>query len=201
MLGAFVTLALVTIGVNFFVAFIIGAVFCAILGVTIERFAYRPLRQVQRIAAILSAIAVSFILQNLVILFWGAQNRVFPDIIPNQIIRVKGITFSSLQIEILAISIFSVFIIEIALRRTKIGLAIRAVNQDIPISSLMGVNVNKMIALTFALGSILAALGGVLVRYYLGVVYPRMGYLGTMKAFTAAILGGMGSVLGALLGR
>jgi branched-chain amino acid transport system permease protein len=200
MLGAFITLTLVLAGVNFYLAFVVAAIACATLGVLIERFAYRPLRDVQRISATLSAIAVSFILQNGALLTWGAEQRVFPPVLPDRPIRYGGVVFSSLEIAILVIAVVSVIVLELALRHTKLGLAIRAVNQDIPTASLMGVHVNRIIALVFIVGSVLAALAGVLVGNYLSVIYIRMGYLGTLKAFTAAILGGLGSVVGALVG-
>lgn len=200
MLGAFVTLTLINVGVNLFVAFVVAAAFCVVLGIGIERFAYRPLREVNRIAATLSAIAVAFILENLALLAWGAEQRVFPSIGADRPLRIGNAILSSQEVVILAISIACVVLIEVALRRTKIGLAIRAISQDIPTSSLMGVNVDLIIGITFAVGSILAALGGLLVGSYLSVIYVTMGDLATLKAFTAAILGGIGSVTGALLG-
>jgi branched-chain amino acid transport system permease protein len=200
MLGAYVTLTLMLSGVSFYVAFAIAALFCAALGIAIERYAYRPLRQTYRIAATLSAIAVSFILQNGALLHWGAQQRVFPSIVPDQPIQVAGVLVSPMQVLILAVSLAAVVAIELALRWTKVGLAVRAVSQDIPIASLMGVNVNALISLAFGVGSILAALGGVLVGSYLNSIYVTMGDLATLKAFTAAILGGIGSITGALLG-
>jgi branched-chain amino acid transport system permease protein len=200
MLGAYVTLTLMLSGVRFYFAFVIAALFCATLGIAIERFAYRPLRQTYRIAATLSAIAVSFILQNGALLHWGAEQRVFPSIVPDRPIQIAGLLVSPIQILILGVSIAAVVAIELALRWTKVGLAIRAISQDIPIASLMGVNVNALIALAFGVGSILAALGGVLVGSYLNSIYVTMGDLATLKAFTAAILGGIGSITGALLG-
>jgi branched-chain amino acid transport system permease protein len=200
MLGAYVTLTLMLSGVSFYVAFAIAALFCAALGIAIERYAYRPLRQTYRIAATLSAIAVSFILQNGALLHWGAQQRVFPSIVPDQPMQVAGVLVSPMQVLILAVSLAAVVAIELALRWTKVGLAVRAVSQDIPIASLMGVNVNALISLAFGVGSILAALGGVLVGSYLNSIYVTMGDLATLKAFTAAILGGIGSITGALLG-
>jgi branched-chain amino acid transport system permease protein len=200
MLGAYVTLTLMLAGVRFYLAFVIAALFCATLGIAIERFAYRPLRQTYRIAATLSAIAVSFILQNGALLHWGAEQRVFPSIVADRPIQVAGLLVSPIQVLILGVSIAAVVAIELALRWTKVGLAIRAISQDIPIASLMGVNVNALIALAFGVGSILAALGGVLVGSYLNSIYVTMGDLATLKAFTAAILGGIGSITGALLG-
>jgi branched-chain amino acid transport system permease protein len=200
MLGAYVTLTLMLSGVNFYLAFVIAALFCAVLGIAIERFAYRPLRETYRIAATLSAIAVSFILENSALLHWGAEQRVFPSIVQDQPIEVGGILLSPMQILILGVCLLCVVAIEVALQRTKIGLAIRAISQDIPVASLMGVHVNALIALAFGVGSILAALGGVLVGSYLNSIYVTMGELATLKAFTAAILGGIGSVTGAFLG-
>ncbi len=204
MLGAYVTVALMVAGANLFVAVLGGALFCALLGTTVERVAYRPIRGRARITLTLSAIAVSFILENLLLVIWGGHYRVFPKSqlveILSRPFSISGVIVFPLQYFVLVVSLLGMLILHLTLRYTKLGMAIRCVAEDIPIAKLMGIKADQIIAIVFSAGSILAAVSGVLVGMYLGLIYPGMAYPATMKAFTACILGGIGSVPGALLG-
>lgn len=180
----------------------IGAamVLCAIIGVAIEKIAYKPIRKGSRLAAMISALGVSLILANTAMWLWGSQTRPMPKIFSGQYITVFGAVVSYIQIVILVVCIGLMVALHLFIKTTKMGKAIRAVSDDQEAALLMGINLNKVISVTFAIGSALAGAGGVLVGVYYGAVYPTMGYFAGLKAFTAAILGGIGNIPGAMIG-
>jgi branched-chain amino acid transport system permease protein len=187
--------------VGMIAAFIIAMIICAGFGVTIERFAYRPLRTAPRLNSLITAIAVSLILENgaRVLPFIGPNPRQFPR--PElKIMEFLGLSISSIQIIVISFSALLMLALNILINYTKRGKAMQAVSFDKDAASLMGISVNNTITFTFALGSILAAAGGVLYAIAYPQVNPLMGMMPGLKAFVAAVLGGIGSVPGAMLG-
>lgn len=201
MFGSFLGLVFMnTFQLNVVVAFLLAAICTAILGMIIELFAYRPLRKYDRIVTLVSAMGVSIMLSNLAQLIWGTGTQNY--VIPFKIVTYEflNITITNLQIIILATSFVLMVALYLFVHKTKMGVAMRATAQSLDNASLMGININRIISLTFAIGSILAALAGMLVSMYYDAVYPTMGYMFGLKAFTAAVLGGIGSIPGAMIG-
>jgi branched-chain amino acid transport system permease protein len=203
MVGAFVGLAVaVSIKANIMVAILAAMLFCMLLGVLIEKIAYKPLRKSKnRLSAFISAIGVSIFLSTLVQLIRGPQTTSYPDnMIVNKMLEFGNMQISTLQIMMIVISALLMLGLHLIVKYTKIGKAMRATSQDYDAASLMGININYVISFTFALGSALAAAGGVLVGIYFHAVGPLMGLSAGLKAFSAAVLGGIGSIPGAMLG-
>jgi len=202
MAGAFVGLLMVAkFKMNFFVAMVIAMVFCMVLGVVIERIAYRPLRKSSRLSALISAIGVSIFLSTLAQMIFGADAKGFPETaFPVKQIHVGDADISTLQLLIIGVSASLMIALEFIVQKTKIGKAMRATSEDYNTAALMGINVNMVISFTFALGSGLAAAGGVLVGLLFNAVSFNMGLMAGLKAFAAAVLGGIGSIPGAMLG-
>lgn len=202
MFGAFFTITLINLlQLNFYAAVLLSSLVTMFLGVAIERIAYRPLRNSNRITPLISALGVSIVLDRLAILFWGADTQVFPSAIANsKTFQFAGCIISKNQIVFLIITLSLMILLMLLINNTKIGLAMRATSINNDIAQLMGVNTNLVISITFAIGSSLAAIAGSLVGVYYNSVYSTMGYLAGMKAFTAAVLGGIGSIRGAVIG-
>ncbi|HBA86460.1 MAG TPA: branched-chain amino acid ABC transporter permease [Geobacter sp.] len=202
MVGAFIGLLLVSyFKVNVFVAIIGAMIFCMIMGVVIELVAYRALRKSSRLSALISAIGVSIFLSSLALMVFGADAKGFPDgAFPVRQIHVGDADISTLQMLIIGVSAVLMLGLEFIVQKTKIGKAMRATSEDYNTSALMGINVNRVISFTFALGSALAAAGGVLVGVLFNAVSFNMGLMAGLKAFAAAVLGGIGSIPGAMLG-
>lgn len=209
MVGAFVGLftvqALEAQGMHsqigiFLIALLVSMVVSAVLGVVIERTAYKPLRNASRIAVLITAIGVSFLLENGGIFFWGPQTKGFPEILQKTQYNVLGIQIDSNQIMILAVTIILMLVLQFIVHRTKIGKAMRAVSYDLEAARLMGINVDTTISATFAIGSALAAAAGVIFGMTYSSVDPLMGVIPGLKAFVAAVLGGIGIIPGALVG-
>jgi len=202
MVGAFVGLLMVTVGkVNIFVALVAAMACSMLLGMAIERVAYRPLRQSSRLSALISAIGVSIFLSTLALMLFGADAKGFPDTtFPVRQVTLAGAEISTLQLLIIGVSALLMIGLEFIVRKTKIGKAMRATAEDYRTAALMGINVNRVISFTFALGSSLAAAGGVLVGLLFNAVSFNMGLMAGLKAFAAAVLGGIGSIPGAMLG-
>ncbi|MBO5123833.1 MAG: branched-chain amino acid ABC transporter permease [Spirochaetaceae bacterium] len=187
--------------VGMFLAFIFAMVVCAVISILIERFAYRPLRAAPRLNSLITAIAVSLILQNgaRVLPFIGPNPRQYPTM-ETVNISLGLISISNIQLIVIALSAILMIILNYIINYTKTGKAMRAVSYDMQAASLMGISVNKTIAFTFALGAVLAAAGGVLYATAYPQIEPTMGTMPGLKAFVAAVLGGIGSVPGAMLG-
>ena len=199
MVGAFMGYFLLnSLKVNFFVALLLAMVGTAILGVVIEYLAYRPLRHSTRIAALITAIGVSFLLEYGMVFFVGANTRSFPQVIKTVRYNFGPISISNIQLMILGVSVFLMVALQFIIQKTKMGKAMRAVSVDSDAAQLMGINVNRTISFTFALGSALA--GGVLIGLYYNSIEPLMGMTPGIKAFVAAVLGGIGIIPGAALG-
>ncbi|AJE04643.1 branched-chain amino acid ABC transporter permease [Geobacter pickeringii] len=202
MAGAFVGLFMVTIlKLNIFVAMAGAMVFCMVMGVVIEQIAYRPLRKSSRLSALISAIGVSIFLSTLALMVFGADAKGYPDnAFPVRQIKLFGAEISTLQLLIIGVSAALMLGLEFIVQKTKTGKAMRATSEDYNTAALMGINVNRIISFTFALGSALAAAGGVLVGLLFNAVSFNMGLMAGLKAFSAAVLGGIGSIPGAMLG-
>ena len=175
--------------------------FCMVLGMLVEKVAYRPLRgKSTRLSALISAIGVSIFLSTLMALIRGTNTTRYPEVMQIHTYNLGLIEISSLQLIILLVSAFLMVGLQMMVQRTTIGKAMRACSQDLEASYLMGINVNRVISFTFAIGSALAAAGGVMVGLYYNAVWPYMGMMAGLKAFAAAVLGGIGSIPGAMIG-
>ncbi len=203
MMGAFFGLVLIGTGkFSFVTAFIISMVLTAILGVAIEYFVYKPVRRRGKKfedALLVAAIGVSIFLQTLAQIIWGTETHPMKAMIGKTIYQVGGLYISQLQILIALVAIGLMILLNIFVNKTLIGTAMRATSQDMTATRLMGISVNRVISVTFLIGSALAAAAGILVGTYFDAVYPLMGYTAGLKAFTAAVLGGIGSIPGAMV--
>ena len=184
---------------SFFIAMLVSMAFCAILGMFIEKIAYKPLRNANRLAPLLSAIGVSFILSNGAAWMFGTQSRRFPYPFDDTPIVIAGLSITPHQILTIAVSIIMMIVLTSFVNRTRMGKAMRATSLDQPTSELMGIDVNRVISMTFAIGSALAAVGGILASFDFRV-YASMGTMTGLKAFVAAVIGGIGNIQGAMLG-
>lgn len=174
--------------------------FTSAYGYTVEKIAYKPLRGAKRLSPLISAIGMSIFLQNYVMLTQGATDKVFPDIVGLSGIEFSGVKITSIQLFIIAISSVIMISLHLFVKRTKTGRAMRATAQDKTMASLVGVNIDRVISVTFVIGSALAAVAGIMVAMYYGLVNYFIGYTAGIKAFTAAVLGGIGSIPGAMVG-
>ncbi len=179
---------------------VISMLFCAAYGAVIERVAYRPLRNASKLAPLISAVGMSIILQNFVMLAQGKEYKNLPPMLPSQGVTIFGANVSPVQVFILTASVLIMAGLQFFVARTRLGKAMRATSQDRIMAGLVGININQVISITFMIGSSLAAVAGVMVTLYYGVVHFFMGYLAGIKAFSAAVLGGIGSIPGAMLG-
>ncbi|KOR79825.1 branched-chain amino acid ABC transporter permease [Peribacillus frigoritolerans] len=202
MVGSFVGFYSITVmDLSFIPALLISMATCAIFGVLIERIAYKPLRNATRIAALITAIGVSLLIENGLIYIRGAQPEAYPNnVLPMDKLDIFGVSISSQSILILSVSIILMIILQFVVHKTKIGKAMRAVSFDSEAAKLMGINVNNTISATFAIGSALAGAAGVIFGIYYIKIEPLMGVLPGLKAFVAAVLGGIGIIPGAMVG-
>ncbi|MEA4882565.1 MAG: branched-chain amino acid ABC transporter permease [Clostridia bacterium] len=201
MLGAYYGFLLMTRArAPFYVAAPLSMILAAVTGVVMERFAYRPLRRAPRIAALITAIGVSLLIQNLGLILFEAKPRPYPPIMPRAVYDIGGVMISNAQLVMLGTAVALMVILSLVVYRTKIGKAMRAVSYDKDAASLMGIDVDMIISVTFAIGSALAAAGGMLVGFYYNRISPTMGSMYGLKAFVAAVVGGIGVVPGAMLG-
>ncbi|WP_314611177.1 branched-chain amino acid ABC transporter permease [uncultured Granulicatella sp.] len=202
MMGAFIGyFAVMVLKLNVFLALLVAMVACAILGVVIERVAYKPLRKSTRVAALITAIGVSYLLENAMSYFFGAESRPFPSDFGTETFTLFGdVSVNGKQILIFGITVLLMALLQFIVRYTKMGKAMRAVAVDEQAAQLMGVDVDGVISFTFALGSALAGIAGVLVGVYYNTISTTMGITVGLKAFVAAVLGGIGSIPGAMVG-
>ena len=201
MMGAFMGYFLInSLHLNFFLALILAMIGTAVLGVLVEFLAYRPLRNSTRIAALITAIGVSFFLEYVMVYFVGANTRSFPQVIETVRYNFGPISLTNIQLMILVISLILMVLLQVIVQKTKMGKAMRAVSVDSDAAQLMGINVNRTISFTFALGSALAGAAGVLIALYYNSLEPLMGMTPGLKSFVAAVLGGIGIIPGAALG-
>lgn len=179
---------------------VLSALFCAMYGFTMEKVAYKPLRNAPRLSPLISAIGVSIFLQNYVMLTQGATDKVFPLQLGETVITFQDVRMTVTQVSIIAVSAVMMLSLRLFISRTRIGKAMRATSQDKIMAALVGIDVDTIISVTFVIGAVLAAVAGVMVAVYYGLVNYTIGYIAGIKAFTAAVLGGIGSIRGAMLG-
>ena len=183
------------------VTVLIGAmIFCALTGLLIERLAYRPLRNSPRLTVLITAIGVSLFLEFSGQVFFGADPKPFPALIPTQMMKYAGLTFTNKELIVLGVTVVLLIGLSFVVLKTKMGMAMRALSFNPAACSLMGINNNVIISFTFGLGSALAAAAGILSSLNYPVITPLMGLLPGIKAFVAAVLGGIGNIPGAALG-
>jgi branched-chain amino acid transport system permease protein len=181
-------------------AFAVAIPCCMLLGVSIERIAYRPLRSAPKLASLITAIGVSIVLQNIAMMIWGRGYQRFPAMFPTDNIVLLGATLTPVKIAIVSLSAVTLLGLWLLVNRTQLGRAMRATAQNPDAAQLMGVAIDKVIATTFAIGSALGALAGIMVAANYGQADPYMGFLLGLKAFSAAVLGGIGNLAGAVIG-
>ena len=201
MLGAFFGFFVIAmLNLSIFPSLIIAIIGAAIVGVVVEAVAFRTLRKAPDVAPMVCTLGLSVVLQNVAMLLWGSDTKSAPDVLDNSVFPVWGAQVTLPQILIFGVSIALMLALQFVLYRSKMGKAIRATAQNKDAAALMGVNIDRIIALTFALGSGLGGAAGVLVGVYYNAFYPTMGFMAGLKAFTATVLGGLTSVPGAVLG-
>lgn len=202
MVGAYVAWDLVTsAGLSFWPACLIGIAASALLGVIIERIAYKPLRRAPKLSMIIASLGFSFIITTSVQLIWGTQSQSMPAMIANNTIyNIGSVTFNTTQLIVTVIGFVVMALLALLVNKTKLGTSIRAVSQDRDTAELMGINVNKTVSMTFLIGSALAAMSAIMMASYYSTIYPSMGDLIGTKGFAAVVLGGAGSIPGAMIG-
>ncbi|MBR5558766.1 MAG: branched-chain amino acid ABC transporter permease [Oscillospiraceae bacterium] len=203
MVGAYVCFfAVSSFGLPPVVGVLLAMLVCTVLGMTIERLAYKPLRQAPSLAVLITAIGVSYFLQNGAQLLWGSNQKMFPAFLSGEGLSLfKGqINVSSATIVTIIACIIIMLVLTFFTNKTKMGKAMRACSEDKGAAQLMGINVNTTISMTFAIGSALAAIAGVLLCSAYPILMPTTGSMPGIKAFTAAVFGGIGSIPGAMLG-
>ncbi|HTH60807.1 MAG TPA: branched-chain amino acid ABC transporter permease [Paraburkholderia sp.] len=217
MVGAMVSLSAITVLQNHFphlgavptllIALAIAATVCAAVGFTIERVAYRPLRRAPRLAPLITAIGVSILLETLAMMIWGRNPLPFPQLLPTDPIAVvpagaggPGVVISMTEIAIIVVAFLMMGGLMLLVHKTRLGRAMRSIAENQQVASLMGVNPNFVISVTFMIGSALAALAGLMIASEYGNVHFYMGFIPGIKAFTAAVLGGIGNLGGAMVG-
>jgi branched-chain amino acid transport system permease protein len=200
MFSTFIALALVLAGAPFIVAVLGACLVAALLGMVIERVAYRPLRTAPRIAPTVSAIGAALVLENVAQLIWGPNTRAFASPLPKSTFAIGGVTISYLQIIIVALAAALGLALFLIVQKSRWGRSMRAIRDDAPTAELIGVNVNAIITSVYALGSIMGAIAGILFASYYNLLNIQIGFNATINAFTAAVIGGIGSLRGAFLG-
>lgn len=201
MIGAYTAFFVTTyMGMSFLPALIVCMIVCGILGVLIERIAYRPLRKAPRITALITAIGVSYVIEYTTQMFMGTSTRTYPKLLPDTSWQLGPIHISYIQMVIFTVTIVLMILLTLVIQKTKIGRAMRAVSADENAAKLMGISVDNTISFTFLIGSALAGAAGMLVGVYYNAASPLMGMVPGLKAFVAAVFGGIGSIPGALVG-
>ena len=203
MIGAYVSFCAISyLNLPPVVSVLLAMIVCTVLGIVIERLAYMPLRSAPKLAVLITAIGVSYFLQNAALLIWSSNPKVFPSIFGSTALRLfdGALPISSETIVTICANIVIMLALTLFTGRTKMGKAMRAVSEDTGAAQLMGINVNKTISMTFAIGSALAAIAGVLLCSTYHTLMPTTGSMPGIKAFTAAVFGGIGSIPGAMIG-
>ena len=201
MLGAYCAFLITTYcGLGFIPALLISMIFCGVVGVLIERIAYKPLRHATRITALITAIGVSYVLEYATQYIMGSEVRTYPKLLTSASFHLGPVTITMQQVYIFVITVILMVVLQFIVQKTKMGRAMRAVSVDEDAARLMGIDVDKTISFTFLLGSALAGVAGVLVGIYYNSINPLMGMTPGLKTFIAAVFGGIGSIPGAMIG-
>jgi branched-chain amino acid transport system permease protein len=197
LLGAGVTLP---VGLVVAIGLAAAVLVCTVLAFAIEKVAYRPLRRASRLAPLITAIGMSIVLQNVAMMIWGRNYLRFPELFESERYVVGGASITSLQIAIVLLAAGVMALLLLMVHKTRLGTAMRATAQNPEVAGLMGININTAISVAFVIGAALAAVAGLMVMTYYEVAYYHMGFILGLKAFTAAVLGGIGNLAGAMLG-
>ena len=201
MVGAYAVItAVFTMGLPPFIAILISIALCALLGIVIEFLAYRPLRQAQPLAVRLTAIGVSYRLQNLALLIYGSEQKACPTIVALPTVHIGGVYIDGITLATLVVTAVIMVALSLFINKTRMGKAMRAVSEDKEAAELMGISVNRTITVTFAIGSALAGVAAIFYGAAYTYIRPTTGAMPGIKAFTAAVFGGIGSIPGAMLG-
>jgi branched-chain amino acid transport system permease protein len=209
MIGAMVGVTVVTYGLagsgipgwlQLLIALAAAVPVCVTVSLLMERLAYRPLRNAPRLSPLITAIGLSIVLQTLAMIIWSPSPRVFPDLLPTDPVHIGGAILGPKQLLILGVAATMMSGLLLLVHKTKLGRAMRATAENPRIAGLMGVNANFVIAATFAIGAALAAVAGLLVALNYNITHFSMGFIPGLKAFTAAVLGGIGNITGAMVG-
>ena len=200
MVGVFVCMALISATGNIWLALIGACVFGALLGLSVEELAYKPVRTASRAAPFVSAVGVAMIMRGIAQVIWGSSMQSFPQIMPFQIYHIGSITISGLAVNICLIAFVIMLIVTLVIEKTRIGLSIKCVSQNIATSHLMGIPVNLIISVVYAFGAAIGVLGMIFYATYYQSVFIAMGFAATVKAFTAALMGGLGNLYAAFVG-
>ena len=200
MVGAYLGFYAITLGIPVVPAILISMAVTSLLGVAVERFAYRPLRHAPRISVLITAIGVSFLLEYVMMALVSPTPRTFPATISDVSWTFEGLVINGQQLLIMGVTFVLMIILTYIVRATKIGKAMRATSYDTEAAQLMGINADRIISITFAIGSALAAVAGVLIGIYYNSIDPLMGLMPGIKAFVAAVFGGIGILPGAVVG-
>lgn len=200
--GAHICLMLISMKFGLLPGIVLSIIFTGILGYLIDITALKPLRKKKSIpiAALITTIGISYIIQNGLMLIYGAERKSFPKILEMGSLKIGDLIINSSQILIFLVSIILLILLTLLINKTKIGLAMRAIEQNEKAARLMGINVDFIIGFTFFLGGASAAIGGVLISSYYQIIYPTMGFMAGLKAFSAAVLGGIGVLYGSIVG-
>ncbi|NMC12796.1 MAG: branched-chain amino acid ABC transporter permease [Chloroflexi bacterium] len=199
MFGTFIALTLLVDHFPIPVAIILACIAGGLIGMIVERVAYRPVRNAARVVPMISAVGIALVFRNLAQLIWGTETQPFPELFTPQMIQVGEIQINSLQIVVLVLALLLTGIFALIVNKTKLGKATRSVAQDIPASRLMGIEVNRIIQFVYFAGGFFGVAGGILFSMTYAT-WIGMGFLGTMKAWIACIIGGIGSLKGAFIG-
>ena len=200
MVGAYISFISMKFGLPWWLAVIISIVACAVLGVVMEKVAYKPLRNASRISLLITAIGISYLLQNLFQLIFGANPQPYHAFITLPALNLGGISIQANYYITFSVSVLLMILLTLFVNKTTMGKAMRAVSEDEGAAKLMGINVDTTISLTFAIGCALAAIAGILYANCYPMINPTLGSLPGIKAFIAAVLGGIGSIPGAVIG-
>lgn len=202
MIGAYLTFYGITYTpIPWYIIFILASIITGILGIILERLAYKPLRGAPRITILISAIGASFLLQNLGILVFGGRPKAFPtpEVFQN-VATIGGVSIGVINFIIPIVTVILLIGLNFFIQKTRTGMAMRALSKDYEAASLMGININKTISITFFIGSFLAAIGGIMWGIKYPQLMPHMGVLPGLKCFIAAVVGGIGNITGAVIG-
>ncbi|NLV88415.1 MAG: branched-chain amino acid ABC transporter permease [Tissierellia bacterium] len=202
MLGTYLTFyGIIFTPIPWYIVFILAPALTGLLGLVLERLAYKPLRESPRITVLISAIGASFLLQNLGILVFGGRPKAFPTpAILEKVLNVGGVSIAIVNFVIPIVTVILLIGLNYVIQKTKTGMAMRALSKDYETASLMGININGIISITFFIGSFLAAMGGIMWGVKYPQLMPHMGVLPGLKCFIAAVIGGIGNITGAVLG-
>lgn len=200
MFGTFTVVSLVAGGVPFPLAVLGGLATGVLLGLAVERFAYRPLRSAHRIVPTVSAVGAALVIENAALRIWGPETRRFDAPLPDRTFEVAGVRITAMHLILLATAAVLAFVLFLLVQKTSWGRSVRAIRDDSETARLMGIQVDRIVASVYAFGSVLGVIAGVLFASYYSSVYVRMGFIGTLNAFTAAVIGGIGSISGSFVG-